>query len=288
MEIIETHAHLDYPEFDIDRDAVLQRASENHVKTLISIGTKLESSQRAVALAEKYPQVFAVVGWHPTDVDAAPDDVNPLLRPLALHPKVVAIGETGLDYHRLPSRELGGPSDDQSAATGEPNEVDLQKSKLDKRYKERQEILFRQQLELASGLGLNVVVHQRDAFDDCLRIMTEYAGKTRGVWHCFVNDPEHAKKVIAIGSSISFTGIITFKNAQTIVETVKATPLKSIMVETDCPYLAPVPFRGKRAEPWHTRLVVEKIAEIKGITPEEVARVTTENAHQFFKFNRTP
>lgn len=285
MELIETHAHFDYVDFDSDREEALQRALDAGVKTIISIGTRLQSSEAAVALAEKYPQVYAVVGWHPTDCEAAPDDVYSLLKPLARHPKVVAIGETGLDYHHLPSENMGMP-EPSLQWEGAQNTVQIEKDLADQDYKRKQDILFRQQLELASEFGLNVVVHQRDAFEDCWNIMKEYEGKTRGVWHCFVNDAACASRVIEIGSLVSFTGIVTFKNAGVLHDTVKSLTLESMMLETDCPYLAPVPFRGKRAEPAHVRLIAEKVAELKGVPLEMVADVTTFNARKFFKFDR--
>ncbi|MDX2226351.1 MAG: TatD family hydrolase [Verrucomicrobiae bacterium] len=283
MELIETHAHLDYADFDPDREVLLQKAAEAGVRTILSIGTRGETSRRAVDLAQKYANVFAVVGWHPTDCREAPDDVLTPLRELASHPKVAAIGETGLDYYRLPSQEQApSPGADMGVITGygmDQVEADLK----DALYKSKQELIFRQQLDLAVERGLNVVVHQRSAFEDCLSIMAEYQGRVRGVWHCFVDAPDRAQRVIGIGSLVSFTGIVTFKNAKEVLETVRAVPLEHMMVETDCPYLAPVPFRGKRCEPAHTRLVAEKIAEIKGVSLDEVARVTTQNAREFFQ-----
>ncbi|MDZ4743633.1 MAG: TatD family hydrolase [Verrucomicrobiota bacterium] len=272
MELIETHAHLDYATFDDDREILLSQANERGISKIISIGTKATSSQGAVALAARYESVYAAVGWHPTDCLEAPDNVIATLLEIARAPKVVAIGETGLDYYHLPSESLG------------PDASESEKKKRDDPYKVKQELIFRQQLDLAVELGLNVVVHQRSAFDDCLRIMTEYKEKVRGVWHCFVNNAAEAAQILEIGSLVSFTGIVTFKNAKEIQDTVKALPLEAMMVETDCPYLAPVPFRGKRCEPAHTRLVAEKIAEIKGINLEEVAKVTTQNAYDFFRF----
>ncbi|MDL5054245.1 TatD family hydrolase [Oscillatoria laete-virens NRMC-F 0139] len=272
MELIETHAHLDYPDFDADREELIAQATAAGVTQIVSIGTKASSSRAAVELAARYPQVHAAVGWHPTDCEDAPEDVVAVLEPLARQPKVAAIGETGLDYHHLPSESLG------------PEAAQEERDALDLPYKKKQESIFRQQLDLAVRLGLNVVVHQRDAFEDCLRIMTEYRGKLRGVWHCFVNGPDQARRIFEIGSLISFTGIVTFKNARELHETVKALPLEMMMVETDCPYLAPVPFRGKRCVPAHTRLVAEQIASLKGVTLDEVARATTANARDFFRF----
>jgi TatD DNase family protein len=190
------------------------------------------------------------------------------LREVARHPRVVAIGETGLDYHRLPSQE------------GEPAGMS------DAEYKAAQARLFRQQLEVAAGLGLNVVIHQRDAWEDTLKILRDYTGRVRGVYHCFGNSFEHAEEVIRLGHMISFTGIVTFKNAPLVHDCATRVGAGCFMVETDCPYLAPVPHRGKRCEPAYTRLVAERIAGLRGTTLEEVAARTTENADQFFRFNR--
>jgi TatD DNase family protein len=294
--LIETHAHLDYPDFAPDFDDVLQRATDAGVTRIITIGTSVESSQRAVELAEKYSNVYAVIGVHPTSVEESGDDVITPLRQLASNPRVVALGETGLDYHRLPSKEL----EDRKSKTFPHQEVfrsvaralqystedEIEAQIHDGAYKSKQASLFEQQLDLAVELGLNVVIHQRDAWEDTLEIMRPYTGKLRGVFHCFGGAMEQANEVLALDHLVSFTGIVTFKNGANVREVAAAVPLWKFMVETDCPYLAPVPFRGKRCEPAHTRLVAEAIAVTRGISLEEVAEATTETAEKFFRFNQ--
>src|SRR6266480_2938654 len=285
--LIETHAHLDYPDFANDLDDVLRRASEAGVTRIITIGTSVESSRRAIALAEKYPAVFAVIGVHPTYVEEAQDDVITPLRELAKNPRVVAIGETGLDYHRLPSEEVAKEKQVQvmSALRTETDE-EIEAQIRDGAYKSKQASLFQQQLDLAVELGLNTVIHQRDAWEDTLRIMQPYAGKLRGVFHCFGGLLDQANEVLGLDHLVSFTGIVTFKNGAAVREVAAEIPLWKFMVETDCPYLAPVPFRGKRAEPAHTRIVAEAIATARAVLLEEIAEVTTETADGFFRFNR--
>ena len=280
--LIDTHAHLDYPDFAADLDAVIAGATEAGVIRIITIGTGIESSRRAVALAEKHPNVFAVVGVHPTNVQDEPGDFLPALRELARHPKVAAIGETGLDYHHLPSEESAQSSPAMSALQAEVVQ-DIEASVMDGAYRNAQAEAFNTQLDLAAELGLNVVVHQRDAWDDTLDILKSYTGKVRGVFHCFGNRPDQAAEIIARGHLVSFTGIVTFKNAALVRETVAAIGPDDFMVETDCPYLAPAPFRGQRCEPAHTRLVAEKIAELRGQTLAEIAAQTTRTAEKFFR-----
>ncbi|PTX95976.1 TatD family deoxyribonuclease [Spartobacteria bacterium LR76] len=279
--LIDTHAHLDYPDYQQDLDEVLARAANEGVTRVITIGTGLESSARAIAIAEKYPQVYAVVGVHPTNVLEEEADFLPALRDLASHPKVAAIGETGLDYHRLPSEAL--QSSPAIAALQAESPDDAQAAVMDGAYKSAQADAFRMQLDLAVELGLNVVIHQRDAWDDTLDILKPYTGKVRGVYHCFGNFPDQAREILALGHLVSFTGIVTFKNAGLAGECAATLPLDSFMVETDCPYLAPVPFRGKRCEPAHTRLVAEKIAASRGISVQDLASATTQTAEGFFR-----
>jgi TatD DNase family protein len=282
--LIDTHAHLDYPDFAEDFDAVLDRAREAGVERIITIGTGIESSRRAVALAEKHAGVYAVVGVHPTNVQNEPEDFVEALRELARHPKVAAIGETGLDYHHLPS-ETQAQSSPAMAALQAETPADVAASVMDGAYRDAQADAFRMQLDLAVELGLNVVIHQRDAWDDTIAILAPYAGKLRGVFHCFGNRPDQAAEILAQGHLVSFTGIVTFKNAALVRETVASLPEGRFMVETDCPYLAPTPHRGKRCEPWHTRLVAEKIAEIRGLRLEDLAEQTTRTAEAFFRLN---
>ena len=285
--LIETHAHLDYPEFAADFDKVLRRATEAGVTRILTIGTSIESSRRAIELAEKYPNIFAVVGVHPTSAEPiANDDVTTPLRELAKNPRVVAIGETGLDYHSLPSVIAAKDKKVQvfaNALQGETEEQ-IDASIEDGAYKSRQAVLFEQQLDLAVELGFNLVIHQRDAWRDTLEIMKPYAGKVRGVFHCFGGTREQAEEVLALGHLVSFTGIVTFKNGASVREIAAQIPLDKFMVETDCPYLAPVPFRGKRSEPAHTRIVAESIAAARGLPLEEVAEATTQTATEFFRF----
>ena len=255
----DTHAHLTFPDFADDIPGLIDRAGEAGITRIITIGTDLESSQRAVAVAEVHASVYAVVGWHPNDLNPAPEDVRPELRELCGHPKVVAIGEIGIDYFRLPK--------DETAAEA---------------LKERQEKYFRQQLELAIEQNLNVVVHQRAALAATLEIFEEYADRVQGQFHCFVDDAAAMQRIIELGSLVSFTGIITFKNAEEVREAAAAAPLDAIMVETDSPFLAPMPHRGKRCEPAYTRYTAEKVAEVKGVSHEELSAVTCTTAHKFF------
>jgi TatD DNase family protein len=264
----DTHAHLDYPDYANDLAEVIARAQTAGISKFISIGTSLESSERAMRLTEKFENVFAAVGWHPTEVLSAPEDLRPALRELARHPKVVAIGETGLDYHHLPSEKPEFTAAD------------------DARYKQRQAEIFRQQMEVAAELGLNCVIHQRTAWDDTIAQMKPFSGKTRGVFHCFGETVERMKQVFEIGSLVSFTGIVTFKNAQNVRDCVAAAPLDKFMLETDCPYLAPVPYRGKRCEPAYVKEISETVAQVKMCSLEELSAATCQTAENFFRFNK--
>jgi len=287
-QLIETHAHLDYPDFAADLDDVLRRATEAGVTRIVTIGTSVESSRRAVDLAEKYPNIFAVIGVHPTYVEESGEDVITPLRELARNPRVVAIGETGLDYHRLPSVELAKERKTQvfAKALQTSTEDQIEAGIHDGAYKSKQASLFEQQLDLAVELELNVVIHQRDAWNDTLEIMKPYTGKLRGVFHCFGGSLEQANEVIDLDHLVSFTGIVTFKNGTAVRDVAAQLPLFKFMVETDCPYLAPVPFRGKRCEPAYTRIVAETIAAARGISLKDVAEMTTQTAEEFFRFKR--
>jgi TatD DNase family protein len=259
----DTHAHLDYAEFAADFDQLIARAEEAGIRRIISIGTDLASSERAIALAERFPSVRAVAGWHPTNVLEAPDDIRPALRQMAAHPKVVALGETGLDYYRMPSAQGGTPADDD-------------------RYRRRQAEIFAQHLEVAASAGLNCVIHQRAALEDTLAQLTPWADRVRGQFHCFADDAAAMQRVLALNSLVSFTGILTFKNGQNIRDTLAATPLGQFMLETDCPYLAPVPYRGKRCEPAHVREIAQVAAEVKKCSLDELSAATCAAAHGFF------
>lgn len=261
----DTHAHLDYPEFGADFSKLLDRANAVGITRIISIGTDLESSRRAIDLAERHPSIFAVAGWHPNEALKAPDDLRPALRELAKHPKVVGIGETGLDYYRLPSKREGGqPEDD------------------DDHFKRRQAEIFQQQLEVAAECGLNCVIHQRAALEDTLAMMRPYVGKVRGQFHCFADDATVMQRILGMGSVVSFTGILTFKNGQNIRDALAATPLGQFMLETDCPYLAPVPYRGKRCEPAYVREIAEVAAQVKRCSLDQLSEATCRAARSFF------
>jgi TatD DNase family protein len=256
----DTHAHLDYPDFAGDLPEVVARASAAGIVRIISIGTDLESSRRAVALAEKYPGVFAAAGWHPSHVLQAPPDIRAPLRELAAHPKVVAIGEIGLDYHRAPK---------EAAALAQ--------------YMTRQAELFGQQMEVAAELGLNCVIHQRDAFEDTLAQLRPWAGRLRGVFHCFSESVERLGRVLALNSLVSYTGIVTFKNGVNVREALAATPMDQFMLETDCPFLAPVPHRGKRCEPAYVAEISRLASQVKKCPLEELSAATTAAARKFFR-----
>jgi TatD DNase family protein len=286
--LIDTHAHLDYPDFAGDFEAVLQRATDAGVTRIITIGTSVESSRRAVELAEKFPNVYAVIGVHPTAADEAGDDVITPLRELAKSPRVAAIGETGLDYHRLPSHVAAKEKKVQvfaRALQGETEE-EIEAGIQDGANKSKQASLFEQQLDLAVELGLNVVIHQRDSWLDTLEIMRPYGRTLSGVFHCFGGTLEEANEVLAMGHLVSFTGIVTFKNGAEVRQVAAQLSPDEYMVETDCPYLAPVPYRGKRCEPAYTRLVAESIAAARGVELREIAEATTSTAEEFFRFNR--
>lgn len=262
----DTHAHLDYPDFAADFASLIARAQSAGITRLISIGTDLESSARAIKLAEQYDCIYAVAGWHPSNATEAPDDLRPELRELAQHPKVVALGETGLDYYRLPSTQGQGTAAD------------------DERYRLKQAAIFQQQLEVAAETGLNCVIHQRgDCFEDTVKLLQPFADRVRGVFHCFASDAATMQRVLDLGSLVSFTGIVTFKNGQNVRDTVAATPLGKFMLETDCPYLAPVPYRGKRCEPAYVKEIAATVAQVKGCSLDELSAATCATARGFFR-----
>ena len=256
--LTDTHAHLDYPEFQADLPGVLARAEAAGVTRLICIGTGIESSLASIGIAEKWSQVFAVAGVHPNHVPEERPNFLPALRDLASSRRVVAIGETGLDYFRL-------AKDDSAARIA-------------------QAAAFRAQLDLAAELSLPVIIHERAAWDDTLAILREYTGRVRAVFHCFGKSPEHAREVLALGHLVSFTGIVTFKNAPDAQASATSVPLDSFMVETDCPYLAPVPHRGKKCEPAFVRHTAEHIAALRDIPLTELAAATETTAGRFFRF----
>lgn len=255
--LFDTHAHYDDSRFDGDRDELLRSLPGEGVGLVLNPGCDLASSRKAVAYADTYPHVYAAAGIHPENIEGVPDEqVEEELREieaLAAHPKVRAVGEIGLDYYWCK----------------EPAE------------RKRQQELFRAQMRMAGRLGLPVIVHDRDAHLDCLTIAEQYP-KVHGVFHCYAGSAETAQRLLELGYYLSFTGVLTFKNAKKAAEVVRRVPLERLMVETDAPYMAPEPFRGKRNSSLYVYRMVEAIAEIKGLPAEEVARATTENGKKLF------
>ena len=261
----DTHAHLDDRAFTADFPLVLERAHDVGIVKVINVGTDFDSSRRVIELAEANAGLYAVAGWHPSHAHEAPDDLRPVLRELARHPKVVALGETGLDYHWLPTR---------TDKTASPE--------ADARHKARQAELFAQHLEIAVECGLNVVIHQREAFEDTMALLAPWAGRLRAVFHCFGEGPERLRRVLELGFLVSFTGIVTFKNGQNVRDSAAAAPAGRFMLETDSPYMAPMPHRGKRCEPAYVREIAETVAAVRGVTPAELGQMTCETAESFF------
>ena len=251
--LFDTHAHINDPAFDPDREALLTGLPEKGVGLLMNVGCCLESSRDSLALAEQYPYIYTSVGSHPDSADEVDETVLEEYRKLCkLHPKVKAIGEIGLDYHY---EDI--PRDIQQKA-------------------------FRLQLELAKQVDLPVIVHERDAHDDGMRIVKDFKGVT-GVFHCYSGSAEMARQLVNMGWYIGFTGVLTFKNARKAIETAASIPLERIVLETDCPFMAPEPFRGRRNDPGYLFRMAEKLAEIRGLSTEEVCRITTENGKRLYR-----
>ena len=250
MQLIDSHAHLDSVKFDGDREAVIERAREKGVVAILTVGENLASSRAAVALAEKHEPVYAAVGVHPHDAKTLTPAVLDGLRALAHHPKVVAVGEIGLDYYR----------------------------DLSPRPVQRQ--AFADQLELATELGLPVVVHSRDAHDDVLSVLEGWDGT--GVLHSYSAGPERLEEVLGLGFYVGISGPVTFPKAERLRAVAAAVPLDRLLVETDCPALTPVPYRGRRNEPAYVRYVAEQAARARGVPAETVARATVDNARRLF------
>lgn len=256
--LIDTHTHLDDTRYDGDREAMIARAREAGVDTFITIGCDLATSKAAVELADRYPFVYASIGVHPHEVRHIDDGWYDELRRLAKHPKVVAYGEIGLDYHYNHSPPT------------------LQRER------------FREQIQLARELTLPVVIHTREAQEDTIAILKEeQAADVGGVFHCFTGDAWLAKDGLDLGFHLSFSGVVTFQNATMLREIVATVPMDRILIETDCPYLTPVPHRGKRNEPAYVRLVAETIASVKStaapVSVDEVGRLTSANACRLFR-----
>ena len=253
MQLFDTHAHMDDCRFDADRESILTDMKNHHIHYLMNIGCDAASSINSVKMAEQYPFVYASVGSHPDDADAISDDLIALYRDLCQkHPRVKAIGEIGLDYHY----------------------EDIPRA--------QQRVCFVRQMELARELNLPVIVHEREAHEDGLAIIKDFPDVT-GVFHCYSGSAEMARELVKRGWYIGFTGVITFKNARKAVEVVEDMPLSRLLLETDCPYMAPEPFRGKRNDSRYLYRMAERVAEIRGLDVEEVARITTENGLRLFR-----
>lgn len=251
--LFDTHVHLNADQFEEDREEVIKRARAAGVKNMVVVGFDRKTIPLALEIAESHPDIYASVGWHPVDaIDMTEEDLK-WLEELTEHPKVVALGEMGLDYHW-----------DKSPA-------DVQKD------------VFRKQIRLARKVGLPIIIHNREATQDIVDILKEeHAEEVGGIMHCFSGSPEIARECVHMNFYISLGGPVTFKNARRPKEVAKEIPLDRLLIETDCPFLAPHPYRGKRNEPAYVKLVAEKIAELKGISLEEVAEKTTRNAKKLF------
>jgi TatD DNase family protein len=262
MPLIDSHAHLDFPQFDGDRDAVIARAREAGLVAIVNAGTSLESSRASVALADRVDFIYAAVGIHPHDAKTLTPTVLDELRALARHPKVVAVGEIGLDYYR-----------------------DLSPRPVQRRA-------FADQLALAAELGLPAVIHSRDAHDDVLDMLRDWlsspprAGGTKGgrcgVLHSYAAGPDRLDEVLALGFYVGISGPVTFKKADLLRQVAAQVPIDRLLIETDSPYLTPEPHRGKRNEPAHVRYVAQTIARARHVTERKVALATTDNARRLF------
>ncbi len=251
--LIDTHCHLDFKDFDKDRDDVIKRASAEGIKYIINVGSSLEGSRRASELASKYDCIFASMGIHPHEAGTVSENIISEIRDMAKGEKVVAIGEIGLDYYRNSS----------------PREI--------------QKSVFRKFINLSTDLNLPLIIHNREANDDTINILKEEAaGRARGVMHCFSGDEDFLNQCLDIGLSVSFTCNVTFKNAGRLRALIKNVPMDRFFLETDAPFLAPQAFRGQRNEPSYLKYLAREIAAAKGITEEEVADITSKNAVNFF------
>ncbi len=253
--IVDSHTHIEMPEFGEDRDEVVERARKAGLEFMVTVGTNLAYCREVIALAERYAEVYAAVGIHPHDVKEIGKGTYDEIRKLARMEKVVAYGEIGLDFFRNRS----------------PRDVQVRR--------------FGEELELAAELGLPVIIHDRDAHRETLEILGPWRGKLRGIFHCFSGDKAMAKKCLDMGFYISVPGTVTFEKAETLREVVRYAPLEYLLVETDAPYLTPQPHRGKRNEPSYVVHTVEKVAELKELTPEALGAATTANAKAIFRIS---
>ena len=251
--LYDTHAHLNNPSFDADRDEVMKKIKASGVGFVNNIGADIKTSYESIALAEKYDFVYATCGVHPSETESLTEDDMKTLFEMSKHEKVKAIGEIGLDYHY---------------EDGPDSEI--------------QKYWFKRQLELSKEVGLPVVIHDRESKGEAIKILKDM-NVSKGVMHCFSGSAEVARELLKMGFYISFTGVVTFKNARKAIEALKAVPLERLFIETDCPYMAPEPVRGTRNDSSNVIRIAEKYAEVKGVSLDEIISVTTNNAKEFFK-----
>lgn len=255
--LFDTHAHLNAIQYDEDLAEVIERAKSEQVTDIVVVGFDRDTIKRAMELTDQYEMIYAAVGWHPVDAIDMTDEDLEWIRELASHPKVVAIGEMGLDYH------------------------------WDKSPKDIQKEVFRRQIRLAKEVKLPIIIHNRDATEDVVTILQEEnASEIGGIMHCFTGSYEVAKQCMDMNFYLSFGGPVTFKNAKKPKEVVKEIPIDRLLIETDCPYLTPHPFRGKRNEPSYVKYVAEQIAELREMQYEDLARKTSDNAKKLFGISR--
>ncbi|MFB4367090.1 TatD family hydrolase [Bacillus subtilis] len=254
--LFDTHAHLNAEQYDTDLEEVIERAKAEKVERIVVVGFDRPTINRAMEMIEEYDFIYAAIGWHPVDaIDMTEEDLA-WIKELSAHEKVVAIGEMGLDYH------------------------------WDKSPKDIQKEVFRKQIALAKEVNLPIIIHNRDATEDVVTILKEEGAEAvGGIMHCFTGSAEVARECMKMNFYLSFGGPVTFKNAKKPKEVVKEIPNDWLLIETDCPFLTPHPFRGKRNEPSYVKYVAEQIAELKEMTFEEIASITTENAKRLFRIN---
>lgn len=251
--LIDTHVHLNAEQYNEDLEAVIDRARDNGIEKMVVVGCDRESIERAMEMIDEYDDIYGVIGWHPVDAIDCTDDDLKWIEELSKHEKIVGIGETGLDYH------------------------------WDKSPKDVQKELFRKQIALAKRVNLPIIIHNRESTADCVEILKEEdAHEVGGIMHAFSADERTADEIIAMNFYVSLGGPVTFKNAQLPKDIAVHVPLDRLLVETDAPYLTPHPYRGKRNEPAHVKLVAEKIAELRKISYEALGQATTENAERLF------
>lgn len=253
--LFDTHTHINAVQFKDDLEEVIDRAQQAGVKEMVVVGFDRETINEAIKLIDTYDFLYGAVGWHPVDaIDMTPSDLKWIEELATSHPKIVALGEMGLDYH------------------------------WDKSPKEVQHQVFREQIQLAKRIDMPIIIHNREATEDIVKILQEERAETvGGIMHCYTSDLETAKLCMDMNFYISFGGPVTFKNADLPKEVAKEIPLNRLLIETDCPYLSPHPYRGKRNEPARVKLIAEKIAELKGVSLDEIARVTSNNAKTLFR-----